>query len=356
MKNVIRPFFGILLIFAANAWAMDIQGSHGGSWYNPDQSGHGFSIEVLNDEKLVVYWFVYTPDGEPTFLVTLADIQGDTAYGYLRQYSGMRFGEFDPSALSKEIWGTLSITFTGCDRATVTYQSTVTHNGKPYGAGQIDLARLTSIDGLKCKLQLPEGKFGNFSTGLESVPSAYWPEKSFVWILRDGTLAYQVARNSVVLEIGYGHLAMTGEDTFEYEVTTSEGNRSGTGMFEIDRVTMDLDELGVLSEPLDPAFQDEVTYDELEGEYSGPDAIFRATVEEMGRFHGISIGGDIWGSLIIPEPGRNQLVLDFHFDGSEYGMDNHGVNEGVGIYDRASGNLLFISARGSEVFQLLWFG
>lgn len=337
MNMIVRTFFGVLLMLTANIWAMDIQGSHSGSWYNADQSGHGLSIEVLNEEKLIVYWFVYTPDGDPIFLVALADIDGDTAYGNLRQYSGMRFGEFDPETLSKEIWGTLSITFTGCDTATITYSSTVTHLGVPYGAGQIDLIRLTSIDGLNCTPQLQEGKFGSFSTGGDN----------FVWILRDGTLAYQAAFIDMVLEIGYGHLAMTGEHAFEYEVTTSNGSRRSTGMFEDDRVTLDLEELGVLNLPLDPAFHDDVTYEDLAGDYSGPDAIFSATVDETGEFNGFSIGGDIWGTLTIPEPGFNQLVEEFHF--------SSGVNQGVGVYDRASGNLLFISTRGSEIWITPWF-
>jgi len=346
MKMVLKIILGMSLLLTLNAQAMDIRGSHSGGWYNADQSGHGFSIEILDDEKLLAYWLVYTPDGEPTFLVTLADIQGDTANGTLRQYSGMRFGQFSPATLETEVWGTISMEFTGCDTATVTYQSTATHNGIPYGAGQIDLIRLTSIDGLKCNPQLPEGKFGNYATGLESY--SYWPDNSFVWILRDGTLAYQAASDHVVFEIGYGHLAMIGENTFEYKVSTSDGNRWGTGMFEDGRVTLNLDGVGVLSGPLDPAFHDEITYGDLAGEYSGPDAIFLATVDETGEFTGISIGGDIWGALTIPEPGLNQIVQELHFDG--------GDNQGVGMYDRASGNLLFISARGSEVFDNLWYG
>ena len=337
MKLILRAIIGMLLLIVANTWAMDIQGSHSGSWFNKDQSGHGFNFEVLNKNKMVVYWFVYTPDGEPTFLVALADIDGDTAHGTLLQHSGMHFGEFDPATLNEDVWGTLTVTFWDCDSATVTYQSTATHNGIPYGAGQVDLIRLTSIDGLNCMTQFPVGTFGSFSTGNDS----------FVWILGDGTLAYQAASNGGVLEIGYGHLTMTGETTFDYEVTTSDGSRSGTGMYEDGQVTLDLEELGVLSEPLDPSFHDEITYEDLAGDYSGPDAIFFTTVDDKGEFSGFSIGGDIWGTLTIPEPGLNQLVQELRFDG--------GVNQGVGIRDQVSGNLLFIWNRGSVVGAIPWF-
>lgn len=348
MNFVSKVIFGVSLLFASNTWAMDIQASHSGSWYNANQSGHGFSFQVLNEEKMVVYWFVYTPDGAPLFLVTLADIDGDTAQGTLYQYSGMQFGEFDPETLVESAWGSISIVFTGCDTATVTYHSTATRLGIPYGMGQIDLVRLASIDGLSCTPPLPEGKYGSYSTGLEFRPYDYWPHNSFVWILRDGTLAYQVVTSGVV-EIGYGHLAMTGENTFEFQVTTPGGSRWGTGTFEDDRIKLDLGNLGVLNEPLDPAYNDEITYGDLAGEYSGPDAMWIVNVDETGEFTGPSIFNEFWwGKLTIPEPGHNLIVLEWQFD--------EGVDHGLGVYDRASGNLLFITLRGSGVSKNLWFG
>jgi len=36
------------------------------------------------------------------------------------------------------------------------------------------------------------------------------------------------------------------------------------------RGTLDLEELGVLSEPPDPAFHDEITFEDLAGDYCGP--------------------------------------------------------------------------------------
>ena len=93
--------------------AMDILNVHSGSWWNAAQSGHGISVEVLDNETMVIYWFDYNPDGSPTFLITVADIDGDTATGNTFCYSGMKFGEFDPAFLKEEVWGTTSITFLG---------------------------------------------------------------------------------------------------------------------------------------------------------------------------------------------------------------------------------------------------
>jgi hypothetical protein len=47
--------------------------NYSGSWYNPEQSGHGFSLEysVLNDGTplVVAYWYVYDTEGNPIFLI-----------------------------------------------------------------------------------------------------------------------------------------------------------------------------------------------------------------------------------------------------------------------------------------------
>ncbi len=150
MKVILRIILGLSLMSAINTWATDIQGAHSGSWWNSAQSGHGFSIEVLDNQTLVAYWFVYTPTGEPTFLLAVADIKGNSASGRVYRYEGMRFGEFDPDTLNEEAWGSMSIEFTGCDTARVDYSSDATHEGHAYGSGSIDLTRLTAIHGLHC--------------------------------------------------------------------------------------------------------------------------------------------------------------------------------------------------------------
>ena len=59
------------------------------------------------------------------------------------------------------------------------------------------------------------------------------------------------------------------------------------------------------------------------------------------------VGGEITGTLTIPEPGFNQLVEELRF--------STGINHGLGVYHRPSGNLRFISRRGDEVWSLPWF-
>ena len=343
-----RLLASFLAVFTCLASAADIRNYHSGTWYDPDRPGHGISVEVLDDESLVIFWFAYHPDGTPMWLLTEADIDGDSASGDAWYFSGMPFGSFDPGLLERQRWGTVSLTFLDCHTAQLSYDSPMSYDGIPFGAGEVDLVRLTFTDGLECPpVAIPE-KFGNFSSGLELEPWGGWPINSFAWIDPSGALAYQFVRNGDVVEIGYGQLTMSGESVFRFEAVTSNGNRQGNGEFRDGGVVLDLQELGVLEEPLDPSCLDAITYADIAGRYSGPDVIFVATVEETGEFEGISIGGAFHGRLTITEPGFNQLSQ--HMEG------DFGVNRGLGVLHRDTGFLFFILSRGNEIWAIPWFG
>ena len=261
-----RILASLLLVFVSLASAADIRNYHSGSWYDPDHSGHGISVEVVDDDTLVVFWFAYHPDGTPMWLLTEADIDGDTA--------------------TRDAWY-FSVTFLDCHNARLSYDSPMSHDGIPFGAGEIDLIRLTFIEGLDCTTPAVPEKYGNFSSGLELEPWGGWPINSFAWIAPSGTLAYQFVKNGEAVEIGYGQLTLTGETSFRFEAVTSNGNRQSDGEFRDGGVVLDLQELGVLDEPLDPAYLDAITYADIAGRYAGPDVIWVATVGESGEFDGL---------------------------------------------------------------------
>jgi hypothetical protein len=343
MKSILKGLFGFLLLMSASAAAMDIMPSHSGSWYNPQQSGHGLNVEVVNPETLVIYWNTFHPDGTPMWLVSVAQIEGETAHGEAYHLSGMPFGMFDSAQLAQQSWGELTLTFLDCDNARLNYDSPLSHGNVPFGSGEIELVRLSFIDGLDCP-PLSHGKFGNFSHGLEIGPYGEVSVDDFVWILRDGTLAYQATRFGEVQEIGYGQLIMTGEESFEFEATTSNGTRQGTGVFGSARVALDLGELGMLSEPLDPAFKDTVSLGDIAGDYAGPDIIWWGSVDATGAFTLTGLGGTVSGTLSIAEPGFNQLVYE-----------SEQFTSGMGVYHKATGHLFFIINREDEVSNMIWY-
>jgi len=143
MKAIIVILFLQFLISLAHA---DIRPHHSGAWYNRDQSGHGLSIQVLDDERTIAFWFAYTSDGLPMFLVIDGVNYGHTVTGPAYYYEGMIWRQFDPATLNSEVWGEISIEFLGCNSAVLSWSSSV----EGYGDGQIELERLTYVSILEC--------------------------------------------------------------------------------------------------------------------------------------------------------------------------------------------------------------
>ncbi len=129
-----------------------LEAGFSGSWYNASQSGHGFIIEVLDNGVVLMYWFVYDGFGNPIFLVGTGSMtSANTASLDMLYVSNMSFGSFSPTFVTREFWGTVVITFSSCNAATVQYNSGfVDRNGSFYGSGTIPITRLTSISGLDC--------------------------------------------------------------------------------------------------------------------------------------------------------------------------------------------------------------
>lgn len=141
----------LTLFIPADADARNIDRFLTGSWYNPAQSGHGFSLEVGANGLVVIYWYTYHPDGTPTFILAVGEAEGmsATAVGYYN--TGMRFGVFDPNERMESEWGTLTVTFHNCNSATVEYDSTFVHGGQAFGSGSFPIQRLVTIDQLQCQ-------------------------------------------------------------------------------------------------------------------------------------------------------------------------------------------------------------
>lgn len=117
-----------------------------GTWYDPAQSGHGIFVEVLPNAKFGAYWFTFAPSGGQAWFGGVGDIVNDQATLTAVQTLGGKFiPNFDPLALTKPTWGTLTFTFSDCNHGRVDFSS-----GLGYGTGSMALTRLTLPDGLSC--------------------------------------------------------------------------------------------------------------------------------------------------------------------------------------------------------------
>jgi len=128
--------------------AVSIDASFSGSWFDPDQSGHGLMVEVLPDNHLLALWFAFSPDGtQQSWLGGVGTYTGNAATitDVALPVGGRWIPHFDPTKVVREPWGKLTFTFSDCNHGTVDFTSTL-----GYGSGSMNLTRLTMPAGLSC--------------------------------------------------------------------------------------------------------------------------------------------------------------------------------------------------------------
>ncbi len=120
-----------------------------GNWFDPAESGHGFSLEVLPGNNMLAEWFVFAPTGGQSWIVATGPITGNTAVLQAWQAAGPG-GLFPPNFNASEVqsqpWGTITFTFADCNNGQVSWQPTATG----YTSGSIPISRLTMPAGLTC--------------------------------------------------------------------------------------------------------------------------------------------------------------------------------------------------------------
>ena len=108
---------------------------YSGSWYSPGQSGHGFSIELgelaPGVPLAVVYWYTYDDLGNPIFMVGNGTPVGNTVeINNFESPVGMKYGEFDPETVVRELGGVVVFEFSDSDNATFTYTPSAFSNSE----------------------------------------------------------------------------------------------------------------------------------------------------------------------------------------------------------------------------------
>ena len=138
------------LAFAA-APAAAIDSSYSGSWFRPSESGAGFNLEIFSEERALLFWYTYNDDGDPIWLYSEGEIDGEII-DFVTYYSdGKTFS--DPEApRDNRVWGNVLMEFTDCNTATISYDSTLTGvPNSPEGTREVPVQRLVNIAGLPCR-------------------------------------------------------------------------------------------------------------------------------------------------------------------------------------------------------------
>lgn len=118
------------------------------SWYNPDESGHGIMIHILDGQSAWMCWFAFDSSGDRAWICALGTIDGDTIeFADAFTVSGGAFPpNFDPGQIAENPWGSITVTFTGCNTGTMTW----TTSAAGFSSGTMPIERLTPLWGASC--------------------------------------------------------------------------------------------------------------------------------------------------------------------------------------------------------------
>ncbi len=141
-----KAALGGLLLAAGTASAISLTSKHTGSWFNPNQDGQGFAIEVVpgataNEKQAVVYWYTFDANGNPTWFFGAGPIQGNKADVTLYSAQGGTMGQAGQA--DKQEWGSMQLDFSSCDHGDVSYQSA-------QASGSFTIERITTVLGDVC--------------------------------------------------------------------------------------------------------------------------------------------------------------------------------------------------------------
>jgi len=141
---------------ASSAAGPRIGAGFSGNWFDPTlgQDGHGFQIEVLPDNGMLVIWFVFNPAGTAqSWIYTQGSYDPEKSTVTLPAIleTGGRFPpNFNSSTLTRTPWGLLTLTFADCSNGTATWASNPASAAAGYGDVSFPIRRLTSIAGTSC--------------------------------------------------------------------------------------------------------------------------------------------------------------------------------------------------------------
>ena len=134
-----------------------IQNGISGSWYDAANPGYGVHIEVLapatagGPNRVAVAWYTYNRSGGgQRWIVGDGTVQSNGRIAVISNAISTTGGgfppNFNPASVQSTPFGTITLEFSGCNNATLSFTS----SDPNFGSGSANLTRLTQIANLPC--------------------------------------------------------------------------------------------------------------------------------------------------------------------------------------------------------------
>lgn len=138
-------------IVGCDGQAVSAKSGLSGSFYAPERSGEGITVQWLSEDRVFAVFYTFTPERFPLWMVSgETAVEGNTVtmamyYPAVSTPFGVHFNEGE---VKLEKWGTVTIDYTSCNTMGFTYDSVL----EEYGSGQFAYQRLTQPAGTKCTI------------------------------------------------------------------------------------------------------------------------------------------------------------------------------------------------------------
>ncbi len=205
---------------------------HSAYWFNPDRSGEGLALEILDASRALLYWFTYDEVGGQRWMLATGVIQEGPEgrwidFPDLFVYRGGTFGTgFDPETIEPERVGQATLAFSDCDSGQFYFQA--------FGQeAELEVVRLSRTMGADCTQPIHGRTLFPQTEDARVSGSWYDPERdgegfSLQWLDRDEALmtwyTYDLEGNQQWI-IGVG--SREGDQVVFRELTNSRGGQFG---------------------------------------------------------------------------------------------------------------------------------
>jgi len=146
--SLVPPSFDSQVAPRPASTAPGVDSTFSGLWYDPARSGEGIELEILPNDKALVYFFTYPPPGvagKQTWLFGMGDVVGNGI-----EFADVRLGARDAQGkVTSQHWGRFALTFDSCSSGGMRWDGPA-----GWGSMEVPLYRLTALQGLGC---LPPG-------------------------------------------------------------------------------------------------------------------------------------------------------------------------------------------------------